>query len=374
MPDQKVKKGHMKELLRNITVMLILMGIATISAALFFRYSENSTSVAIIYVLAVMLVAKYTTGYVPGIVASLIGVVCVNYVFTFPYMNLDFTLDGYPVTFLGMTVVSAVTSALTTTTKRQNEILRKNEKLIMEAEKETMRANLLRAVSHDLRTPLTSIIGMAQAYEENAEILTNKEKMEMVKNIREDAGWLLNMVENLLSVTRIRMEDTKVNTSLELLEEVVAGAVLRLRKRLPEMQIHVHVPDEVLMVPMDPVLISQVLINLMENAYYHSKSEEPIDLFVEKQSEWVEFHIRDYGIGIAPDRLQTIFDGGGMERNSSGDSHKGMGIGLTICRTIILAHDGEVWALNKDKGAEFVFTLPLKQNRTQDIKNKDTKI
>ena len=105
MPDQKVKKGHMKELLRNITVMLILMGIATISAALFFRYSENSTSVAIIYVLAVMLVAKYTTGYVPGIVASLIGVVCVNYVFTFPYMNLDFTLDGYPVTFLGMTVV-----------------------------------------------------------------------------------------------------------------------------------------------------------------------------------------------------------------------------------------------------------------------------
>lgn len=374
MPDQKVKKGHMKELLRNITVMLILMGIATISAALFFRYSENSTSVAIIYVLAVMLVAKYTTGYVPGIVASLIGVVCVNYVFTFPYMNLDFTLDGYPVTFLGMTVVSAVTSALTTTTKRQNEILRKNEKLIMEAEKETMRANLLRAVSHDLRTPLTSIIGMAQAYEENAGILTNKEKMEMVKNIREDAGWLLNMVENLLSVTRIRMEDTKVNTSLELLEEVVAGAVLRLRKRLPEIQIHVHVPDEVVMVPMDPVLISQVLINLMENAYYHSKSEEPIDLFVEKQSEWVEFHVRDYGIGIAPDRLQTIFDGGGMEGNSSGDSHKGMGIGLTICRTIILAHDGEVWALNKDKGAEFVFTLPLKENRTQDIKNKDTKI
>lgn len=237
-----------------------------------------------------------------------------------------------------------------------------------------MRANLLRAVSHDLRTPLTSIIGMAQAYEENAGILTNKEKMEMVKNIREDAGWLLNMVENLLSVTRIRMEDTKVNTSLELLEEVVAGAVLRLRKRLPEIQIHVHVPDEVVMVPMDPVLISQVLINLMENAYYHSKSEEPIDLFVEKQSEWVEFHVRDYGIGIAPDRLQTIFDGGGMEGNSSGDSHKGMGIGLTICRTIILAHDGEVWALNKDKGAEFVFTLPLKENRTQDIKNKDTKI
>ncbi|MGN0157683.1 MAG: DUF4118 domain-containing protein [Brotaphodocola sp.] len=367
--DRKKEKKSIEVLVKNSLVTVVLMTIATISAELFFRYSENSTSVAIIYVLTVMLVAKYTTGYVPGIIASLFGVVCVNYVFTYPYMNLNFTLDGYPVTFLGMMVVSTVTSAMTTKTKRQNEVLRQSEMLIMEAEKETMRANLLRAVSHDLRTPLTSIIGMAQAYDENAAFLSEKEKQEMVRGIREDAEWLLNMVENLLSVTRIRVEDAKVNTSPELLEEVVAGAVQRLKKRLPQLQVHVKVPDEVLMVPMDPVLISQVLINLMENACYHSKSEEPMDLFVEKKTNCVEFHIRDYGVGIAQERLDIIFDGSGIEGNKSGDSHKGMGIGLTICKTIILAHNGEIWARNRDKGAEFVFTLPLKTSENQDTKD-----
>lgn len=358
------KCGEM--LVQDIAVVIILMVIATIFAVLFFRYSKNSTSVAIIYVLAVMLVARYTTGYIPGMAASLIGVVCVNYVFTFPYMYLNFTLDGYPVTFLGMAVVSGITSAMTTKTKKQNEILRENEKLIMEAEKETMRANLLRAVSHDLRTPLTSIIGMAQVYNESQEFLTEKEKQEMVRNIQEDAEWLLNMVENLLSVTRIRMADTKVNTSQELLEEVVSGAVQRLRKRLPDIKLHIHVPDEVLMVPMDPMLISQVLINLMENAYYHSKSDEPLELFVEKQKNCVEFHIRDYGVGIDPKRLNTIFDGSGMDESNSGDSHKGMGIGLSICKAIVRAHDGEVWACNKEKGAEFVFTLPLKAGQKKE--------
>lgn len=357
---KKEKNREYNDVLQNTVVVIILMVIATLFAVLFFRYSKNSTSVAIIYVLAVMLVAKYTTGYIPGMAASLIGVICVNYVFTFPYMYLNFTLDGYPVTFLGMTVVSGITSAMTTKTKRQNEILRENEKLIMEAEKETMRANLLRAVSHDLRTPLTSIIGMAQVYNESQEFLTEKEKREMVKNIQEDAEWLLNMVENLLSVTRIRMTDAKVNTSQELLEEVISGAVQRLRKRLPDIRLHVRVPDEVLMVPMDPMLISQVLINLLENAYYHSKSEEALELFVKKQEACVEFHIRDYGVGIDPKRLSTLFDGSGMDDNSSGDSHKGMGIGLTICKTIVRAHDGEIWACNKDRGAEFVFTLPLK--------------
>lgn len=359
MKTAKKEPMALQTLLMNILVTTVLMVIATIAAQAFFHYSRNSTSVAMIYVLTVMLIARYTTGYVPGIFASLVGVVCVNYVFTYPYMDLNFTLDGYPVTFVGMMVVSGVTSGLTTRTKYQSEMLREREKMLMEAEKETMRANLLRAVSHDLRTPLTSIIGMAQTYQENYALFTEEEKLEMVRGIREDADWLLNMVENLLSVTRIRMGDTRVNTSPELLEEVVAGAVQRLHKRLPEAVVHVRVPDEVLMVPMDPVLISQVIINLLENSVYHSGSTEPIDLIVEKHPDGVEFHIRDYGKGIPSDRLNTIFDGGGIEVNKSGDSHKGMGIGLTICKTIVAAHRGEIWVLNRDKGAEFVFTLPI---------------
>lgn len=360
--ERNKEKMAPKVLLRNVLITAGILGAATLAAVAFFHYSKNSTSVAIVYVLAVMVVARYTTGYIPGIVASVIGVICVNYVFTYPFMYLNFTIDGYPVTFLGMMVVSGITSTLTTKFKKQNAILNEREKLLMEAEKETMRANLLRAVSHDLRTPLTSIIGMAQAYEESGAFLSAEEKDKMVSNIREDAEWLLNMVENLLSVTRIRMEDARVTTTSECLEEVVAGAVQRFRKRLPDAKVRVRVPDEFIMVPMDPVLICQVIINLLENAVYHSGSEDTIDFYVEKAEDEVIFHVRDYGKGIEPERLKVIFDGVGTDNNESGDAHKGMGIGLTICKTIILAHHGDIWAINQSQGAEFIFTLPLEEN------------
>lgn len=353
-------------LLANTVVTSVLMTVATVVASAFFHYSRNSTSVAIVYVLAVMLVARYTSGYVPGIVASVVGVICVNYVFTYPFMKMNFTMDGYPVTFMGMMVISSITSTLTTRFKRQNQLLNEGEKLLMEAEKETMRANLLRAVSHDLRTPLTAVIGLANTYLESAAQLTEKEKSDMVRGIQEEAGWLLNMVENLLSVTRIRVGDVKITTSPEPLEEVVSEAVQRFHKRLPQAVVHVRVPEEFLMVPMDAALIEQVIINLLENAVYHSGVETGTDFFVEKGEQELEFHIRDYGKGIRPERLERIFDGAGMESNESGDSHKGMGIGLTICKTIIVAHQGRIAAYNRDPGAEFVFTLPLGEEQIYD--------
>ncbi|MCI8957654.1 MAG: PAS domain-containing sensor histidine kinase [Lachnospiraceae bacterium] len=366
-----LEKQEKHRLLTNIAVTSVLMTLATAAAAAFFHYSQNSTSVAIVYVLTVMLVARYTSGYVPGIVASVVGVVCVNYVFTYPFMKMNFTMDGYPVTFMGMMVVSGITSTLTTRFKRQSQLLNEREKLLMEAEKETMRANLLRAVSHDLRTPLTAVIGLASAYLEEGSRLSEEEKAHMVKGIQEEAGWLLNMVENLLSVTRIRVGDVKIATSPEPLEEVVSEAVQRFRKRLPQAVVHVRVPEEFLMVPMDAALIEQVIINLLENAVYHSGVEGDIDLFVERVQGELEFHVRDYGNGIRPERLARIFDGAGMESNESGDSHKGMGIGLTICKTIITAHQGIIQAFNRDQGAEFIFTLPLGEEQAYDEQTYD---
>lgn len=372
----KQKKNHKKTerehpkiqavILHNVLRAFLIMGISTIMAQAFFHYSKNSTSVAIIYVLAVMLVARYTTGYITGIVASVFGVFFVNYVFTYPYMNFNFSIDGYPVTFLGMMLVSSITSTTTTRFKQQSQLLNEREKLLVEAEKETMRANLLRAVSHDLRTPLTSIIGLADTALSDSPKMTETKRRELLEGIREDANWLLNMVENLLSVTRIRVGDTHVNTSPEPLEEVVAEAVQRFRKRLPQGKVDVKIPDEFLMVPMDATLIEQVIINLLENAVYHSGTDEPIEFYVEKRENYVAFHIRDYGKGIDPGRLKTIFDGAGISPNASGDSHKGMGIGLTICKTIINAHNGTIEAANRLKGAEFIFTLPLEEDEEDD--------
>ncbi len=350
-------------LAKNIVVMLIVMLASTATAAAIFHFSQNSTSVGIIYVLAVLLVARFTDGYVPGIIVGVFGVVCVNYVFTYPYMKLNFSIDGYPVTFIGMMAVSCITSMLMTQYKQQSRMLNEGEKLLMEAEKETMRANLLRAVSHDLRTPLTGIIGTAETYIDNESNLTEEEKLSLIMGISEDANWLLNMVENLLSVTRIRVGDAQVNTTPEPLEEVVSEAVQRIRRRLPGIRVRVKVPEEFLMLPMDATLIEQVIINLLENAYYHSGVEETVDFYVVQTEDAAEFHIRDYGKGIDPERLKTIFDGGGMEQNRSGDSHKGMGIGLTICKTIINAHRGQIYAVNRERGAEFIFTLPLGEKK-----------
>jgi len=139
----------------------------------------------------------------------------------------------------------------------------------------------------------------------------------------------------------------------------VSEALQRFRKRLPETKVQVRIPDEFLMVPMDAVLIEQVIVNLLENAVYHSQSEEPIQLLAQVQGNHVVLQVRDLGKGIDPERLPFIFDGAGTDCNESSDSHKGMGIGLSICKTIIAAHNGTIDAVNQDQGVAFIFTLPL---------------
>ena len=258
-------------------------------------------------------------------------------------------------------VINAAISRLTAAGRDPNaayDLLIQSKKLLMEAEKEKMRANLLRAISHDIRTPLTSIIGSSTVYLENEASLSNSDKKALVSHILEDSNWLLNMVENLLSVTRINNETAKVSTSLEPVEEVLGESISRLKKRLPDAQVKVSVPDEFLMIPMDAILIEQVLINLMENAIVHSKSTKPIECFVEAGVSCVTFHVRDYGIGIPPEKLETIFDGSSSTTSTSTDGRKGMGIGLSICKTIITAHGGTLAAVNHADGAEFYFTLP----------------
>lgn len=353
----KRKHGTMskKALLRNTVVTLLFLLGAIACSAMFLFISGNRANAGIVFMLAVMLTARYTDGYVPGIIASLVGVICVNYVFTYPFMELDFTLDGYPLTFIAMLLISSITSATMTHLKEQNHKL-------MEAEKETMRANLLRAISHDLRTPLTGIIGSSNAYLENREHLSESDKTGMVSNINEDAQWLLNMVENLLSVTRIRDGQSHVAKAEEPLEEVVAEAVQRFHKRLPDVPVHVAIPQEFIMVPMDAILIEQVIINLLENAAYHGQSKEPAELSVTILDGFARFTVTDRGNGIPAERLATLFDGNPPSLNESVDSHKGMGIGLTICKTIISAHGGSIEASNEEQGARFTFTLPLGEN------------
>lgn len=347
-----------KKLLHNTCVVMVSMTAATAISFYFHHINGSSVNIALFYILAIVLTARYTSNYMCGVIASLAGVISINYLFTYPYFELNFQLSGYPLTFLVMLIISLITSTATTHMKENARILSEREKQLTAAEKEKMRANLLRAVSHDLRTPLTSIIGASNTYLDNGDTLSEAQKRELVAHIAQDSNWLLNMVENLLSVTRIHDDVAKVTKSLEPIEEVVSEAVYRLKKRLPQASIKVKVPDDLVMIPMDAILIEQVIINLLENAVVHSHSRDPIQCLVTCDRDTVAFHIIDFGIGIDPDQLDSIFESGSLCCGKSSDSSKGMGIGLSICKTIILAHNGTITARNHSEGAEFIFTLP----------------
>ncbi len=354
----RMKKHIISDL---IFTALLLMAATALSFCFFYFGNKNLANITVIYILALILIALKTTGYLYGTAAALFCVIAVNYFFSYPYFKLNFSLAGYPVTFLGMLATSLITSATTTTLKKQRLAIAEREKALFEADREKLRANLLRAVSHDLRTPLTSIIGSSSSYLENYQDLSENERLELVTNIKEDSEWLLNMVENLLTVTRIKDHaDDKVRKSQEVVEEVVSEAIQRLQRRRPNARIRVTMPNDFLMLAMDPTLIEQVLINLMENAVIHSGSIEPIDLLIDEGEDVVSFSVRDYGKGIKEEQLPHIFDGQQLSSETA-DGNRGIGIGLSICRTIIQAHGGQIHAANLDRGAVFTFTLPMEK-------------
>jgi Osmosensitive K+ channel histidine kinase len=258
-----------------------------------------------------------------------------------------------------ITFLNLMYSQIAMAIERQN-LSDSQHTLAIETEKEKMRSNLLRAISHDLRTPLTGMIGASTTLLENREQLSDKKKEMLLRHIQEDSNWLLHMVENLLSVTRIREGHTAVTKVPEPLEEVVSEVIMKTKKNYPNAQISAHVPDEFLMVPMDATLIEQVLLNLVENSIKYSNSDEPTELLVNLVDKQVEFHVMDRGIGLEESKIETIFDGYSMNDRHGADSAKGMGIGLSICKTIIYAHGGTITAKNReDCGAIFTFTLPL---------------
>ncbi|WP_348921808.1 sensor histidine kinase KdpD [Enterococcus rotai] len=245
----------------------------------------------------------------------------------------------------------------------QNKLTSERQQILFESEKERMRGNLLRAISHDLRTPLTGISGSVETILDDNDMskLPEETKRKLLVGIKEDADWLIRMVENLLSITRINEETMKVAKSKEAAEEVVASAIQRIRKSYPDSEIIVTLPDEFVLVPMDSILIEQVLFNLMENAIRHSDTRTPIHVSVSLSEKEIIFEVADQGKGLTAEQIKVLYNG--MAKQSTPvDSKSGMGIGLSIVKTIIMAHDGTLNATNKPQGgASFTFTLPLER-------------
>lgn len=351
-----MKQPWIKVTWRDSLITLGILSVATLFCFLIGEGEQSDGHAPLMFVLAVLLISRFTNSYFYGLLSSVIAVIAVNYIFTYPYFKINFTLSGYPLTFLVMFSVSIVVSMLTTQIKQQ-------EKIRTEIEKEKMRGNLLRAVSHDIRTPLTSIVGAASAVIENHDKLSDEKVLSLLEDVKEEAQWLVRVVENLLLVTRMDTHEAKVSKESEVLEEIMGEAVAKFKKRFPDAPIKTKVPDELVFVPMDAVLIEQVICNLLENAVLHGGNLTEILLRVTTDDDKALFCVYDDGEGIAEDLLPKILDESiYRESNTTVDGKRNMGIGLSVCKSIISAHGGNVTAYNrKEGGAAFEFTLPMKE-------------
>ena len=336
--------------LKSWMVFIASMGGATLICTLLRGVSTSDFHVPMIFVLAVLVISFYTDGYFYGILAALSSVFGVNWAFTYPYMNFNFSLPGYLITFVTMLAVGLVTSLLSSRIKAQ-------EKLKIENAAEKMRADLLRSISHDLRTPLTSISGSLSAAIEDNGTIGDEQKRQLLCNAKDEADWLCRIFENLMSITRISGQPGKINKKSELLEEVISEVCSSFSKRNPDVSIEVRLPDDPIFISMDAMLIEQLLINLMDNAVQHGKNTSRIILSAAEVNDSISLSVQDNGVGIDKAVLPHLFDGSLRMFAESGDKNKYMGIGLQVCKTIAEIHGGKISARNNAQGAEFTVTL-----------------
>lgn len=317
-----------------------------------------------IFILGVFLISVVTPGYSYGIGASLASVLLINHSFMFPYLKFNFSISENLISAIIILILTIMTSTLTTKVKQI-------EKIRLESETEKMRANLLRAISHDLRTPLTTIYGSSSAMISGYDRLSREQMIQLARGIKEDSEWLIRMVENLLTVTRIDNAEVRLIKTPVVLEELIDAALIRFKKRYPQQPVTVEIPEEFISIPMDAVLIEQVIVNLLENAVQHAKGMTKLTLRVHTQEEIAVFEISDDGCGIARDRLAHIFSGSlradGENKNMPVDNYRrSMGIGLSVCASIVKAHDGEIRVRNnKAGGCTFQFTLAMENGEDE---------
>lgn len=236
--------------------------------------------------------------------------------------------------------------------KEKNAILAKNEQL---------RADLLRAISHDLRTPLCSISGNADMLLNNEKCLDEITKQQIYTDIYDDAEWLIGVVENLLSITRLNDGRLKIKFTDQLLDEVIAEALRHISRKHDAYKIQVEC-EELILAHMDVRLIIQVLVNLIDNAIKYTPQGSTICIRGLKTGDKAQISVEDNGPGISDEMKPHIFEMFYTGKNTIADSHRSLGLGLALCHSIIEAHEGELTLKdNQPHGCIFAFTLPLSE-------------
>lgn len=341
-----------------------VVGVSTAIDRVFFGFGPaHHADVVMVYLLGVVVVAmRY--GYGPSLFAALGSGVAFDFFFIPPVFSLAVYDVRHVITFAVMLFVAVLISHLTkrirdqadAATAERTRLLEEAHRAAVRAETEQLRNALLSSVSHDLRTPLAVVTGATSA------LLDHPPREEQARRVlletaRDEAERLNRLVRNLLDMTRLEAGALRVKKELQPLEEVVGAALNLLEDRVRDRPLDARIPPDLPLVPIDSVLLAQVLINLIENATRHTPQGTPIDIAAAQRDGYVEVEVSDRGPGIAPADAERVFDKFQRLRETEGG---GVGLGLTICRGIVRAHGGNIWVEPRDGGgASFRFTLPL---------------
>lgn len=258
-------------------------------------------------------------------------------------------------------IVQAVCTQLGIALERET-LVADREKIRLAMEREQQRSTFLRSVAHDLRSPLTAISGAGNLLADNYDMLSEPERRKLATDISEEIVWLTDLVENILSMTRISEQKLVLHKQDEVIDDVIGEAVKQTERLLRNRRFEVKLPEEVVTAPMDGKLIAQVIINLLENAARHTPPESIITLAVEADRH-LTVSVADTGDGIPEDIRSHLFERFVTQEEKIVDGRRGLGLGLSICKAIVEAHGGEISvADNIPKGSVFSFTLPMEEN------------
>ena len=347
MKEQAVRQA--KDLLITVLILTAATGIGNIFW--YFSFTKNIISV---YILGTLLTSLFTKSYFYGFLSSFSSVLLFNFCFTEPRLTLHAYERGYPVTFAIMLIVSIITVTLAIQNIRNAE---EKERAAVHAKNEQLRADLLRTISHDLRTPLTSISGNASNLISNYEKMDAPTRKQTFLDIYNDSMWLINLVENLLAVTRIEGGQVNLTRSIELMDEVVSEALKHINRKSKEHTIRVTSGKDFILAHIDAKLIVQVIINLVDNAIKYNYHGGRVIVLAQITSPTVlEISISDTGRGISPENLPRVKE----KFYKTDNTVAGSGIGLAVADEIVKLHGG---TLNIDsilnEGTTVTITLPI---------------
>ena len=350
--------------LKDSGICAFVLMVATIAGYGFKTLKLADADIIMLYIIVVLIISIFTSKIQYCLISSIVGVVLFNYFFTYPEFSLSAHDAGYPVTFVTMFITAFIAGSLANKLKRNILIAEQNarekEEAALLAQNEQLRANMLRSISHDLRTPLTSISGNTSTLMASGSTLDENARQQIYADIYSESMWLIGLVENLLYATRIEDGRMQLNISIEILDDIIQEAVRHIKRTHPKRNIEVDMCNEIIPVNVDPTLIVQVIVNLIDNADKYSEEDTVITISAKRNDSEVIVSVKDCGIGIPQEEKEKVFDMFYTVGKYSSDSRRSLGLGLALCKSIINSHKGDIYIDdNVPQGTIVSFTLPV---------------